>query len=156
MSLADFLRDKLNLTGTHLGCEHGVCGSCTVLLDGEAVRSCILLAPQADGHRITTVEGLAEGPVEDTGRMRLSALQEAFWECHAMQCGYCTPGMLMSATALLNENPSPSDSEIREALSGNICRCTGYVQIVEAVALAARMMAEKHAGVEVVAGSGGS
>jgi aerobic-type carbon monoxide dehydrogenase small subunit (CoxS/CutS family) len=131
-SLADFLREKLGLTGTHLGCEHGVCGCCTVLLDGEPVRSCIVLAAQADGHEVITVEGLA-GPGG-----QLSLLQKAFCEAHALQCGYCTPGMLIAAHALLERSPCPARAEIDEAIGGNICRCTGYVQIREAIELAAR------------------
>jgi aerobic-type carbon monoxide dehydrogenase small subunit (CoxS/CutS family) len=124
--LSDFLRHTVGLTGTHVGCEHGVCGACTVRLDGAAVRSCLLLAVQADGASIETVEGLAE---ED----QLSVLQQAFSDHHALQCGYCTPGMLMSATALLRENPSPTDEEIARAIQGNICRCTGYWNIVKAI-----------------------
>jgi carbon-monoxide dehydrogenase small subunit len=131
-SLADLLRDDLHLTGTHLGCEQGVCGCCTVLLDGEPVRSCIILAAQAHGHRVTTIEGVA---APDGG---LSAVQGAFCQAHALQCGYCTPGMVLAATALLDANPAPSRADIDEALGGNICRCTGYVQIREAVELAAR------------------
>ena len=131
-SLADLLRDDLRLTGTHLGCEHGVCGCCTVLLDGEPVRSCLILAAQADGHRVTTIEG--------AGRPGggLSGVQEAFCQAHALQCGYCTPGMVLAAQALLASNPAPGRADIDEALGGNICRCTGYVQIREAVELAAR------------------
>lgn len=136
VTLVDFLRDHLGLTGTHVGCEHGVCGACSVLLDGRPVRSCLIYAVMADGAEITTVEGL-EGA--DGG---LSPLQDAFWETHAMQCGYCTPGMLIAATALLAGNPDPTEEEIRDAIGGNICRCTGYVQIVEAVQLAARTMRE--------------
>jgi 2-furoyl-CoA dehydrogenase large subunit len=131
-SLADLLRDGLHLTGTHLGCEHGVCGCCTVLLDGEPVRSCIILAAQADGHSITTIEGAGR---PDGG---LSPVQEAFCQAHALQCGYCTPGMVLAAQALLGANPAPAPADIDEALGGNICRCTGYVQIREAVDLAAR------------------
>ena len=131
-SLADLLRDELRLTGTHLGCEHGVCGCCTVLLDGEPVRSCLILAAQADGHRVTTIEGAGR---PDGG---LSAVQEAFCQAHALQCGYCTPGMVLAAQALLDANPAPGRADIDEALGGNICRCTGYVQIREAVELAAR------------------
>lgn len=131
-SLADLLRDDLYLTGTHLGCEHGVCGCCTVLLDGEPVRSCIILAAQADGHSVTTIEGVAS---PDGG---LSTVQEAFCQAHALQCGYCTPGMVLAVTALLDANPAPDRADIDEALGGNICRCTGYVQIREAVELAAR------------------
>jgi carbon-monoxide dehydrogenase small subunit len=131
MTLVDFLRDELRLTGTHVGCEHGICGACTVQFDGKPIRSCLMFAVQAQGHDITTVEGLsgAEGA--------LSALQEAFCENHALQCGYCTPGMLVAAQALLDACPDPSDDAIRDALSANICRCTGYVQINEAVRLAA-------------------
>ena len=130
-NLADFLRDDLDLTGTHVGCEHGVCGACTVLLDGEPVRSCLLLAVQADGASLTTVEGLAEAE-------SLHPLQQAFWDHHGLQCGFCTPGILLTAKALLEENPRPSEEEIREAISGNLCRCTGYHFIVEAIAAAAR------------------
>ena len=126
MTLADCLRQVLRLTGTHLGCEHGVCGACTVLVDGEAVRSCLILAVQAEGHSVTTIEGLSNDDA-------LTPLQQSFNEHHALQCGYCTPGMLMSATALLRDNPSPSEQEIKKALQGNICRCTGYWNIVEAV-----------------------
>jgi len=131
--LSDFLRQELGLTGTHVGCEHGVCGACTVLLDGEAVRSCLLFAVQAEGRRLITVEGLADGE-------RLHPLQEAFRETHALQCGFCTPGFLMTLVPFLAEHPDPDDREIREALSGNLCRCTGYQHIVEAVRLAARSM----------------
>ncbi|GBD21145.1 Carbon monoxide dehydrogenase small chain [bacterium HR28] len=131
MTLADFLREELGLTGTKLGCEHGVCGSCTVLWDGAAVRSCLVLAAQADGANITTIEGLATDGT-------LHPVQQAFWEAHALQCGFCTPGMVLTAVALLAENPNPSEEEIREALSGNLCRCTGYQNIVRAVQLAAR------------------
>jgi len=131
MTLIDCLRDELCLTGSHIGCEHGVCGACSVMLDGDPVRSCLIFAVQADGSAVTTVEGLA-GPDG-----KLSPLQEAFWDCHAMQCGYCTPGMLIAAQGLLDENPDPSDEDIREAISSNLCRCTGYQQIVEAVRLAA-------------------
>ena len=129
-SLADFLRDDLDLTGTHVGCEHGVCGACTVLLDGEPVRGCLLLAIQMDGARITTVEGLADGD-------RLHPLQQAFWDHHGLQCGYCTPGILLTAKAFLEEHPHPTDEEILEAISGNLCRCTGYHFIVEAIRAAA-------------------
>jgi aerobic carbon-monoxide dehydrogenase small subunit len=129
-SLADFLRDGLDLTGTHVGCEHGVCGACTVLLDGAPVRSCLLLAIQMDGVRLTTVEGLADGE-------RLDPLQQAFWDHHGLQCGFCTPGILLTAKALLAENPHPSDEQIREAISGNLCRCTGYHFIVQAIRAAA-------------------
>ena len=126
LHLGDFLRRELKLTGTHLGCEHGVCGACTVLVDGEAVRSCLMLAVQARGSEVTTVEGLAAG--DGT----LSPLQEAFREHHALQCGFCTPGMLTSLTAFLRDNPAPSERAVREAISGNICRCTGYQPIVAA------------------------
>ena len=131
-SLADLLRDELHLTGTHLGCEHGVCGCCTVLFEGEPVRSCIILAAQADGHSVITIEGAAPAGGG------LSPVQEAFCQAHALQCGYCTPGMVLAVQALLDANPAPSPADIDQALGGNICRCTGYVQIREAVALAAR------------------
>lgn len=127
LTLADFIRQRAGLTGTHLGCEHGVCGACTVLLDGQSARSCLMLAVQADGSTITTVEGLAS---EDN---ILSSLQEAFWDNHGLQCGFCTPGILMTATELLDENPDPSEMDVRERLSGNLCRCTGYQFIVDAV-----------------------
>jgi carbon-monoxide dehydrogenase small subunit len=129
--LSDFLRHDLALTGTHVGCEHGVCGACTVLLDGEPVRSCLMFAVQAAGHEVTTVEGLTPSPEA------LHPLQQAFWESHALQCGFCTPGFLMTLVPFLDENPDPSDHEIRQALSGNLCRCTGYQHIVDAVKLAA-------------------
>jgi aerobic-type carbon monoxide dehydrogenase small subunit (CoxS/CutS family) len=129
-TLADFLREQLRLTGTHLGCEHGVCGACTVLLDGAPVRSCLMLAVQADGHDVTTVEGLAAGD-------QLHPIQQAFSDSHGFQCGFCTPGFVMTTVALLEENPSPSEEEVRDYLSGNICRCTGYQSIVEGVLLAA-------------------
>ncbi|OBF59819.1 4-hydroxybenzoyl-CoA reductase subunit gamma [Mycobacterium sp. 852002-53434_SCH5985345] len=131
MTLADFLRDKCGLTGTHLGCEHGACGACTVLVDGEAVRSCLMFAVQADGSEVTTVEGVAAP--DGT----LSPVQSALRECHGLQCGFCTPGFVMSLTALLRDNPDPSDHEIREGLSGNFCRCTGYQGIVAAARRAA-------------------
>ena len=130
MHLGDFLRRELRLTGTHLGCEHGACGACTVLVDGAAVRSCLMLAVQARGTEVTTVEGLAADG-------KLSPLQRAFREHHALQCGFCTPGMLMSLTAWLRDNPAPAEREVREALSGNICRCTGYQPIVAAALAAA-------------------
>jgi len=130
-SLADCLRDALDLTGTHVGCEHGVCGACTVLLDGEPVRACLLLAVQATGHAVTTVEGLAP----DEG---LSPLQQAFQDKHGLQCGYCTPGILLATHAFLREHPEPTHEEIREMLAGHLCRCTGYHFIVEAVEAAAR------------------
>jgi aerobic-type carbon monoxide dehydrogenase small subunit (CoxS/CutS family) len=129
--LIHFLRDDLDLTGSHIGCDTGNCGACSVILDGKLVKSCMLLAVQADGSEIETVEGLAEGD-------KLTELQQAFTEHHALQCGYCTPGMLMSATALLRENASPSEEDIRKALQGNICRCTGYWNIFEAVKSVAR------------------
>lgn len=129
--LSDFLRHELDLTGTHVGCEHGVCGACTILLDGEPVRSCLMFAVQADGHEIETVEGLALGEDE------LHPVQQAFWDAHGLQCGFCTPGILMTVVAFLKENPNPTDLEIREAISGNLCRCTGYQNIVSAVKLAA-------------------
>jgi len=132
LTLADFLRDDLGLTGTHLGCEHGVCGACTVLLDGVSVRSCILFAVQASGARVTTVEALAPAPGE------LHPLQRAFRECHGLQCGFCTPGFLLTAFELLQETRDPSEGEIRRAISGNLCRCTGYQGIVEAIRLANR------------------
>jgi aerobic carbon-monoxide dehydrogenase small subunit len=128
--LVHFLRDDLDLTGTHIGCDTGNCGACTILFNGQNVKSCMLLAVQAEGAEITTVEGLA-------GDGELTPLQQAFSATHALQCGYCTPGMLMSATALLRQNPSPTEDEIRKALQGNICRCTGYVNIIEAVQTAA-------------------
>ncbi len=137
--LSDFLRHDLDLTGTHVGCEHGVCGACTVLLNGEAVRSCLLFAAQVNGQNITTVEGLASG----SGMDKLHPLQQAFWEAHGLQCGYCTPGFLMTLVPFLQENPNPSEQEIREALSGNLCRCTGYQKIVEAVQLAAEKLRQK-------------
>ena len=130
MTLADFLREELGLRGTHLGCEHGVCGACTVLLDGDAVRSCLLLAPQADGHAVTTVEALA-------GDDALHPLQQAFVDNYALQCGFCTPGFLMTAYAFLKETPDPSEEQIESAISGNICRCTGYIPIVKAIRAAA-------------------
>ena len=129
--LVHFIRDDLDLTGTHVGCDTGNCGACTILLNGTSVKSCMLLAIQADGAKITTVEGLA-------GDGDLTRLQQSFSDHHALQCGYCTPGMLMSATALLRESPSPSDDEIKKALQGNICRCTGYWNIVEAVVAAGK------------------
>ncbi len=126
LTLADFLRQELDLTGTHLGCEHGVCGACTILVDGEAVRSCLLLAVQADGASLMTVEGLANGD-------ELHPLQAAFQDNHALQCGFCTPGFLMTAYALLRDNPNPTESEVRTGIGGNICRCTGYAPIIQAI-----------------------
>ena len=134
-TLADTLREDLRLTGTHLGCEHGVCGACTVLLDGEPVRACLMFAVQAAGAVVTTVEGLSPGGD------RLSPVQAAFRQCHGLQCGFCTPGFVVSATAFLAENPDPTDAEIREGISGNLCRCTGYQGIVRAVRAAADTMA---------------
>jgi aerobic carbon-monoxide dehydrogenase small subunit len=131
MTLADALREKLYLTGTHLGCEHGVCGACTVLVNGAAVRSCLMFAVQADGQEVTTIEGIA-GPDGE-----LSTVQSAFRDCHGLQCGFCTPGFIISVTAFLRDNPSPTDAEIREGLSGNLCRCTGYQGIIKAVHQAA-------------------
>jgi carbon-monoxide dehydrogenase small subunit len=127
ITLADFLREYLQLTGTHLGCEHGVCGACTVMMDGEAVRACLVFAVQADGASITTIEGLASPDGE------LSPMQAAFRDHHGLQCGFCTPGFVISATAFLERNPAPEEAEIREALTGNLCRCTGYQGIVKAV-----------------------
>lgn len=138
-TLLDCLRDKLGLTGAHAGCEHGVCGACTVLIDGEPARACLMFAVQADGYAITTIEGLAPAPGE------LSVVQDAFCETHGMQCGYCTPAMILTAHALLARNPSPSREDIVEAISGNVCRCTGYGQIVEAIELAARRLAGSNA-----------
>jgi carbon-monoxide dehydrogenase small subunit len=135
MTLADFLRDELLLTGTHLGCEHGVCGACTILLDGSSVRSCLVFAVQADGAELTTVEGLADGDA-------LHPVQEAFANEHALQCGFCTPGFLMTAVEFLRENPRPTEAQVREAISGNLCRCTGYVNIVRAIESAALAMAD--------------
>jgi aerobic carbon-monoxide dehydrogenase small subunit len=134
MSLLDCLRERLLLTGAHAGCEHGACGACTVLIDGTPIRSCLMFAVQADGFAITTIEGITPGPGE------LSPVQDAFCETHGMQCGYCTPAMILTAHALLADNPAPSRAEIVEAISANICRCTGYAQIVEAVTLAAERM----------------
>ena len=136
MLLVDFIRHELGLTGTHVGCEHGVCGTCTVLLDGEPVRSCLMFAVQANGHEVRTVEGL--GTID-----KLHPLQEAFREAHALQCGFCTPGFLMTLVPFLEENRKPSEEEIREALAGNLCRCTGYQHIVEAVKLASQKMEVK-------------
>jgi aerobic carbon-monoxide dehydrogenase small subunit len=136
MTLADFLRLDMELTGTHLGCEHGVCGACTVLVDGQSVRSCLMLAVQAAGRQVLTVEGLAVGGA-------LNALQQAFWENHGLQCGFCTPGMLMTLTEFLERNPDPSEAEVREAISGNICRCTGYQSIVASALAAARVLREQ-------------
>jgi 2-furoyl-CoA dehydrogenase 2Fe-2S iron sulfur subunit len=131
VSLADFLRHELGLTGTHIGCEHGVCGACTVLVEGRTARACLMLAVQADGQEVSTVEGLA-------GKGELNRLQQAFWDKHGLQCGFCTPGVLMTLTELLREKPSPSQAEVRDALSGHLCRCTGYHNIVAAALEAAR------------------
>jgi carbon-monoxide dehydrogenase small subunit len=131
LTLADFLRERCHLTGTHLGCEHGACGACTVLVGGAAVRSCLMFAVQADGAEVTTVEGIAAPDGE------LSAVQAALRECHGLQCGFCTPGFVVTITALLRDNPDPTDDEIREGLSGNLCRCTGYQGILQAVRRAA-------------------
>ncbi len=132
--LSDFLRHELGLTGTHVGCEHGVCGACTILFDGESARSCLMFAVQADGHAITTVEGLAKTAE------KLHPIQQSFWEAHGLQCGYCTPGILMTLVPFLKQNPNPTEDDIRRALSGNLCRCTGYQHIVDAVKLAAEKM----------------
>ncbi len=132
--LSDFLRHELGLTGTHVGCEHGVCGACTILFEGESARSCLMFAIQANGHNVITVEGLA------TDQDHLHPLQQSFWEAHGLQCGYCTPGILMTLIPFLKQNPDPSEDEIRHALSGNLCRCTGYQHIVDAVKLAAEKM----------------
>jgi len=134
--LVHYLREVAGLTGTHIGCETSLCGACTVLMDGRAVKSCTVLAVQADGHKISTVEGLANGG-------QLHAIQEGFWEEHGLQCGFCTPGMLMCSHDLLEQHPSPTDSEIREAINGNLCRCTGYEHIVNAVKSAARKMTKR-------------
>jgi carbon-monoxide dehydrogenase small subunit len=132
--LVDFIRHEAGLTGTHVGCEHGVCGACTILLDGAPVRSCIMFAIQADGHELTTVEGLAQGEHD------LHPLQMGFWEAHGLQCGFCTPGILMTLVPFLQTNPEPTEAEIREAISGNLCRCTGYQHIVQAVQKASELM----------------
>ncbi|MBX3046251.1 MAG: (2Fe-2S)-binding protein [Anaerolineales bacterium] len=134
--LADFIRHEVGLTGTHVGCEHGVCGACTILFDGKPVRSCIMLAVQANGHVITTVEGLA------TSEDNMHPIQNAFWEAHGLQCGFCTPGILMTLVPFLEENKDPSEAEVREAISGNLCRCTGYQHIVDATLLAAKKLNE--------------
>ena len=136
VTLLDFLRGNLGVTGAHMGCEHGICGACSVLVEGEPVRACLMFAVQAAGKAVTTVEGLAGSDGEP------SVLQEAFRDAHGLQCGYCTPGMLIAAQALLAENPGPDEADIREAIGGNICRCTGYVQIIEAIKLAATTLRE--------------
>ena len=133
LTLADYLRENCGLTGTHLGCEHGACGACTVMIDGQAVRACLMFAVQADGSEVTTVEGIAAEDGE------LSPVQSAMRECHGLQCGFCTPGFVVSITALLRDNPKPTDAEVREGLSGNFCRCTGYQGIVNAVHRAAEL-----------------
>ena len=145
--LSDFLRHEIGLTGTHVGCEHGVCGACTILFDGESARSCLMFAVQADGHSITTVEGLSSltpTPLplgEGQGvRGELHPIQQAFWEAHGLQCGFCTPGILMTLVPFLKQNPDPTEEEIRHAISGNLCRCTGYQHVVDAVKLAAERM----------------
>jgi carbon-monoxide dehydrogenase small subunit len=135
--LVHYIRDVLGLTGTHIGCETTLCGACTILLDGKAVKSCTLLAVQADGAEITTIEGLAGTPEAGGG---LHPVQEGFWEKHGLQCGYCTPGMILAGVALLRENPKPSESEVRRAIAGNLCRCTGYQHIVDAIEYAAKKM----------------
>lgn len=135
LSLVDWLREELRLTGTHVGCEHGICGACSIMLDGEPVRSCLIYAVQASGHRVTTVEGLARPDGS------LSVLQDSFCQLHGLQCGYCTPGMLIAAQGLLDTTPHPTDEQIREAIGGNLCRCTGYQQIVDAVKHAAGRLA---------------
>ena len=137
VTLLDFVRDVAGLKGTHAGCEHGVCGACTLLLDGEAVRSCLILAAQAEGSQITTIEA-----VDSTARQpgELSVIQDAFCETHGLQCGYCTPGMVLAAKTLLQHNPTPNREQVREAISGNICRCTGYMQIIDAIMLAAERL----------------
>ena len=136
--LADVLRDNLKLTGTHVGCDTSQCGCCTILMNGDAVKSCTVLAVQANGAQITTIEGLANGPV-------LHPIQVAFSNCHALQCGFCTPGMIMATAGLLATNPQPTDAQIHEGLAGNLCRCTGYINIVESVKQAAKVMQEKQA-----------
>jgi carbon-monoxide dehydrogenase small subunit len=133
MLLSDFIREELGLTGTHVGCEHGVCGACTILFDGQPVRSCLMFAVQAGGHELVTVEGLGSPD-------NLHPVQEAFREAHGLQCGYCTPGILLTVIPFLDSNPDPNEAEIREALSGNLCRCTGYQHIVDAVTLAAEKL----------------
>jgi aerobic carbon-monoxide dehydrogenase small subunit len=140
--LSDFLRHELRLTGTHVGCEHGVCGACTVLVDGAPMRSCLMFAVSAQDHEITTVEGLAR--VVD-GRSTMNPVQQAFIECHGLQCGFCTPGFLTTITAYLQENPDPTEAEAREAISGNLCRCTGYQNIVKSVLRAAQITKEREA-----------
>jgi len=137
MTLGDFIRHELGLTGTHYGCEHGVCGACTILVDGQSARSCLMLAVQANGHELTTIEGLALPNGE------LNALQNAFWENHGLQCGFCTPGMLTTLTEFLRENNNPTEEEVRIAISGNLCRCTGYQSIVDSALACAKRMREE-------------
>jgi aerobic-type carbon monoxide dehydrogenase small subunit (CoxS/CutS family) len=149
--LSDFLRHDLGLTGTHVGCEHGVCGACTVLVDGAAVRSCLMLAVQADGKELRTVEGLAEAAPIGGGEERLHPLQDAFWQAHALQCGFCTAGILMTLVPFLEEHPDPDEAAIRRALSGNLCRCTGYQHIVQAVKIAADRIAADQVAADQVA-----
>jgi aerobic carbon-monoxide dehydrogenase small subunit len=148
MLLVHYLRDQLNLTGTHVGCDTGTCGACTVLLNGEAVKSCMVLAVQANGAEVRTVESLAEGS-------KYHPIQQAFWDLHGLQCGFCTPGMMMAAVSLLTRNPHPSDAEIREQLEGNLCRCTGYQNIVAAVRSASEKMAAPGTAQPVSAGASG-
>ena len=136
MLLVHYLRDVLSLTGTHVGCETSICGACTILIDGQAVKSCTMFAVQADGANITTIEGLAANG-------NLHPVQEGFWECHGLQCGYCTPGMIMASTQIIDRHPNPSRDEIRHGLEGNLCRCTGYQHIVEAVEFAAKAVTGK-------------
>jgi carbon-monoxide dehydrogenase small subunit len=136
MLLVHFIRDELNLTGTHIGCDTGHCGACTIMMNGKTVKSCMVLAVQANGANILTVEGLAQGE-------KLHPIQQAFWENHGLQCGYCTPGMLMSSLFLLQRNPDPSDDEIRKGIEGNLCRCTGYVNIVKSIKAAAKKMQQE-------------
>jgi aerobic carbon-monoxide dehydrogenase small subunit len=138
--LVHYLRDTLGLTGTHIGCETSLCGACTVLLDGKAVKSCTMLAVQADDSNITTIEGLAATTPSNGNGAALHPVQEGFWEKHGLQCGYCTPGMILAGAALLDSNPDPTEEEIRDALSGNLCRCTGYQHIVDAIDYAAKKM----------------
>ena len=145
--LADFIREDLGLTGTHLGCEHGVCGACTILMDGKPVRSCLMFAVQAEGSTLETVEGLAPSATE------LHPIQQAFWEEHGLQCGFCTPGFLMTVKHFLAENPAPTREEITEGISGNLCRCTGYANIVNAVDRAARVMRGEEVGEPLAAGA---
>jgi carbon-monoxide dehydrogenase small subunit len=146
--LSDFLRHDLRLTGTHVGCEHGVCGACTVLVDGAPMRACLMFAVSAQGHAVTTVEGLCDAPDArpSADGTSMNPVQQAFKECHGLQCGFCTPGFLTTITAFLDENPSPTESEAREAVSGNLCRCTGYQNIVKSVLRAAELREERTEG----------